>query len=548
MSVRLCADEVQPLLISVTDEGHQYNTCPSPSLPPLHRGGSHNHDIPAVIITDREDDKGDQEATVIDFDPHGDAENPLEWPAPFKWSIVTILTFMAFTVTMTCMSVVPLAADIVQELSGSETPSKSASVLLVTIWELGEAAGPLLIAPLSEMYGRYPVMNVCNILFIAATVMAASSQSVTQFVVARMLTGLVVAGNVLNPAIVGDIFISEQRGSAVSLIYLAPLVGGAVGPLIGSALAQAMGWRQVVWMTAALATVGEVVMFLVFKETYKVSILRKRAEKMMRNGLCENVKTSFDHESDLEVAALMGEPQREKNGGKQTALEKLRDSVLRPAYVLFGSGVLMAMSLFGAVGFTFFYVISTTLAGILEGVYGLSPVAIGSCFASFTVGSTISVFICNHSLDRIYIRMRDTHNGVSKPEFRLPLSIVGAFLLPIAVLLYGWIPQLHLPLTLLLLAVAFLGSALMLAMIPMMTYIVDAFGLYSASALTGVMVTRCMMGTFLPLTTAPLVEVFGYGWGFSVLAGVSFLMAPIPILIMRYGSRWRQFSKYSREQ
>ncbi|KAK4187147.1 major facilitator superfamily domain-containing protein [Podospora australis] len=551
MSVRLCADEVQPLLISVTDEGHQYNTCPSPSLPPLHRCGSRqNHDIPAVMISDHDedDDEHDQDATIIDFDPNGDAENPLEWPTAFKWSIVTILAFMAFTVTMTCMSVVPLATDIVQELSGSDTPSKSASVLLVTIWELGEAAGPLLIAPLSEMYGRYPVMNVCNVLFIAATIMAASSQSVPQFIVARMLTGLAVAGNVLNPAIVGDIFISEQRGSAVSLIYLAPLVGGAVGPLIGSTLAQAMGWRKVVWMTALLATAGEVVMFLVFKETYKVAILRKRAEEMMQRGLCKNVKTLFDHESDMEVAALMGSPRGEKNGCKQSALQKLRDSVLRPAYVLCGSGVLMAMSLFGAVIFTFFYVMSTTFADILQNVYGLSPVAVGSCYASFTIGSTISVFICNHSLDRIYIRMRETHKGVSQPEFRLPLAIVGAFLLPIAVLLYGWIPQLQLPLVLLLLSVSFLGSTLMLAMIPMMTYIVDAFGLYSASALTGVMVTRCLMGTFLPLSTAPLVENFGYGWGFSVLAGLAFLMAPIPILMMRYGSRWRQFSKYSREQ
>jgi len=45
----------------------------------------------------------------------------------------------------------------------------------VTIWELGEAAGPLLIAPLSEMYGQYPVINGANMLFIVATVLAATS-------------------------------------------------------------------------------------------------------------------------------------------------------------------------------------------------------------------------------------------------------------------------------------------------------------------------------------------------------------------------------------
>ncbi|KAK0745557.1 hypothetical protein B0T18DRAFT_409707 [Schizothecium vesticola] len=58
---------------------------------------------------------------------------------------------------------------------GSGSRSHASSVLLVTIWELGEAAGPLLIAPLSEMYGRYPVINGANMLFIVATVLAATS-------------------------------------------------------------------------------------------------------------------------------------------------------------------------------------------------------------------------------------------------------------------------------------------------------------------------------------------------------------------------------------
>lgn len=164
------------------------------------------------------------------------------------------------------------------------------------------------------------------------------------------------------------------------------------------------------------------------------------------------------------------------------------------------------------------------------------------------IGSTVSVLLCNHCLDRIYIRMRHTHKGVGKPEFRLPLTIIGAFALPVAVAAYGWIPEWKLPLLLLLFSVSLLGSCLMLAMIPLMTYIVDAFGIYSASALTGVMVTRCLCGTFLPLTTAPLMERFGYGWAFSILAGGTLMLAPIPILMMRYGSKWRQRSKYSREQ
>jgi len=284
---------------------------------------------------------------------------------------------------MTCMSVVPLANDIVRDLSPPDsTPSKSASVLLVTIWELGEAAGPLLIAPLSEMYGRYPVMNVCNILFASATVLAATSSSVSQFVVARMLTGLVVAVNVLNPAIVGDLFVSEQRGSAVSFIYLAPLLGGALGPLIGSAVAQSYGWRTVIWMCATLAVACEVLFLTFFRETYQVTILRKRAKKLAEHAANSGkvFKTAFDAAEDADRC----------NSAPSGPWTRLRDAVQRPAQVLFGSGVLMAMSLFGSVVFAFFYVESTSLADILQDVYGLSPVAVGSCFASFSK--------CQHAL------------------------------------------------------------------------------------------------------------------------------------------------------
>ena len=119
--------------------------------------------------------------------------------------------------------------------------------------------------------------------------------------------------------------------------------------------------------------------------------------------------------------------------------------------------------------------------------------------------------------------------------------------MPFAVLSYGWIAELKLPLWLLLVSVALLGTTLIICFVPFMAYVVDAFGLYSASAMTGVIVTRCLMGTFLPLTTGPLVGHFGYGWGFTVFAAVSTCLAPIPVLVMRYGPVWRQWSKYTKE-
>ncbi|KAF3059891.1 hypothetical protein GL218_05155 [Daldinia childiae] len=465
---------------------------------------------------------------IVDFHPDGDEENPLEWPQAYKWAIVALLALMAFTVTFTCISVVPVATRIVDDLDHGHS-SKSASVLLVTIWELGEAAGPLLIAPLSEVFGRYPVMNVANVLFITATVLAALSQSTTLFIAARTLTGLAVASNVLNPAIVGDIFISEQRGSAMSLIQLAPLIGGAVGPAISGAIAETMGWRSTMWMCVILAATCEVVFLTCFRETYKVAILRRKAARLRLETGNTALRTVFDAD----------------DGSRS---EKLWGAIIRPFTVLAGSGVLQMLSLFGSITFTYFYILVTTLPDILGTIYGLSPAGAGSALISFSIGSALSVVLCNQTLDRIYIKLRDSHKGVGQPEYRLPLVIVGGFTLPLVAAWYGWSAQLHAPILLLLFSVAIMGLTLMLGFLPLYAYVVDAFGLYAASAMTAVIVTRCLAGTFLPLAAAPLVDRFGYGIGLSILGAASFLLAPIPVLVLRYGSKWRQGSKYSRDE
>ncbi|TGJ85849.1 hypothetical protein E0Z10_g2925 [Xylaria hypoxylon] len=480
-----------------------------------------------LVDTERCDEVSHKD--IVDFDVDGDAENPMEWPAAYKWGIVSLLSFMAFTVTFTCISVVPIASQIVYELDNGRV-SKSSSVLLVTIWELGEAAGPLLIAPLSEVFGRYPVMNGANVLFILATALAALSQSTPLFIGARALTGLSVASNVLGPAIVGDMFVSEQRGSAMSFVALAPLIGGSLGPAIGGAIAEKFGWRWVLWLSVCLALSCELVFFTFFRETYKVAVLRKRAARLRKETGNPKLRTVFDLDD-----------------GKSNA-HKIWECAVRPAIVLSGSSVLQVLSLHGAVSFSYYYVFSTTLPEILQQLYGLSAAASGLAFISFSFGSTISVVIMNLLLDKIYIKLRDQHKGVGAPEFRLPIVIVGAFSLPLTVAAYGWVSQMRLPLPVLLFAVGMLGTALMFVCLPLNAYVIDAFGLYAASGMTALIVARCLMSTVLPLATDPLVTRFGWGLGISVLGGIGFVLTPIPILVFKYGSRWRQLSRYTKDE
>lgn len=268
--------------------------------------------------------------------------------------------------TFTCISVVPVASHIIKDLDHGHG-SKSASVLLVTIWELGEAAGPLLVAPLSEIYGRYPVFNVANGLLICGIAMSALSRSVNLLVFSRFLTGCAVASNVLNPAIIGDLFPSEQRGSAMSVTMLAPLFGGAIGPAIAGALAQSIGWRWIMYMSLMLAIVAELLFLTCLRETYKVVILQKRARKVEREA---DENTLVRTLSRTEVAVWT--------------------SMSRPASVFKSSIILQALSVSGSLAFTFFYIMSVTLPEILQRQYDYPPALIGVSFLSFSRSPVLS--------------------------------------------------------------------------------------------------------------------------------------------------------------
>ena len=155
--------------------------------------------------------------------------------------------------------------------------------------------------------------------------------------------------------------------------------------------------------------------------------------------------------------------------------------------------------------------------------------------------------MCNLFLDRLYNRLRKSHGGTARPEHRLPFLIVGAAFMPITIALYGWIPDSQWPVSLLLLTVAVMGFFLLMISVSLAAYTVDSFGLYSASAMTIVLIARCLGGTLLPLAVPPLIDALGLGNGFLVIAGILLAMIPLPIGVMRYGPRWRQNSVYTRD-
>lgn len=256
--------------------------------------------------------------------------------------------------------VAPIAKEIIEELSPNDS-TKSAKVLLVSIWEIGEAAGPLLIAPLSEYFGRRPVMTICSVVAVAATVISCIAPTANILIFGRLLSGAVVTSNVLNPAIIGDILAPEERGTAMSVMLLAPLVGGTFGPAFAGFAAERWHWRYAMLTCVVFSVIASVTLFLTFKETYGPAILKKAAAK-----------------STAKTQAVVTEAEALENQTSDKA--KLWEAIFRPARVLRSSGILLVLSLHTAVAFSYIYVVAVAVPEIVEGIYGLTPTHTGFIF------------------------------------------------------------------------------------------------------------------------------------------------------------------------
>ena len=129
-----------------------------------------------------------------------------------------------------------------------ETSSTTFATFAVSIFVLGFACGPLILAPLSEIYGRVVIYHVTNLLFLAFTILCALSQNESMLLIFRFLSGFAgVATITIGSGTIADLMPREKRGTAVSIWSVGTILGPMVGPTIGGYVAQVAGWRWMFW-------------------------------------------------------------------------------------------------------------------------------------------------------------------------------------------------------------------------------------------------------------------------------------------------------------
>ena len=129
------------------------------------------------------------------------------------------------------------------------TSSTLFATFCISIFVLGFASGPLLLAPLSELYGRVIVYHITNVLFVGFTIMCALSNNEGTLLAARFLSGFVGVTTITNGSgTIADMMPTEERGRAVAIWSVGTILGPMVGPIIGGHVAGAYGWRWMFWI------------------------------------------------------------------------------------------------------------------------------------------------------------------------------------------------------------------------------------------------------------------------------------------------------------
>ncbi|KAF2810286.1 MFS general substrate transporter [Mytilinidion resinicola] len=460
----------------------------------------------------------ESDPNVVFWDGPDDPENPMNWPNSLKWGNIAILSSITFVTPLASSMFAPGVPEV---MAGFHEKSDLLAAFVVSVFLLGFAFGPLIVAPLSELYGRRWIYHSCNILFIIFTIACGVSSNFNMLVGFRFLQGSVGSAPLtIGGGTIADLMPVEKRGGAMAIWAMGPLIGPVVGPVVGGFLVQAKGWRWVFYLIAILGGTVTILAFVFMRESYAPVILERRAAKLRKETGNPNL--------------------RSKLTSPISPKELFRLSIVRPTKMLLTSPIVFCMSFYSAVAYGILYLLFTTITFVFEEKYHFSSGTVGLTYIATGIGMIIGLAVLGVLSDRV-LKNQKAKGKALKPEDRLPmmLTVPGGICLPVGLFIYGWGTDKHVHWIVPLIGTSFVGIGMLSNFLTIQTYLVDAFTLHAASAMAANTVIRSIFGAILPLAGLSMYNKLGLGWGNSLLGFVALGLIPVPVIFKIYGERIR---------
>jgi DHA1 family bicyclomycin/chloramphenicol resistance-like MFS transporter len=172
---------------------------------------------------------------------------------PPSLALLAAITALAFCALHIVVPALPLLARVFDD-------SPARVQLVLTLYLAGIAGGQLVYGPVSDRFGRRPVLIAGLAMFLVGTLICGFAWSIAALVLGRVLEGCgACAGIVLGRAIIRDVYEREAAARGLALVMMAMTLAPAISPAIGAYLAEWVDWRAIF---ALLGVLGAIVLAL----------------------------------------------------------------------------------------------------------------------------------------------------------------------------------------------------------------------------------------------------------------------------------------------
>src|SRR4030081_2171674 len=144
----------------------------------------------------------------------------------------------------------------------------SIAQMTVSLFMVGLACSQLVMGPLSDRFGRKPVLLLGLGLMVLASIGGWFAPALPQLIAARFLQALGGAtGMVISRAIIRDLYSRDRIGAMLSLVIAVMMIAQMLSPLTGGLIETAFGWRSIFYAITAASLLIAVAIALSRPET-----------------------------------------------------------------------------------------------------------------------------------------------------------------------------------------------------------------------------------------------------------------------------------------
>jgi len=467
----------------------------------------------------------DPEEYTVGFNDEDDPMIPTNWPFMKTIYVCLIIAYHSSCIAWSSSVFSPAILEVASEFH----VGRVVATLGVSLYVLGFATGPVIWAPLSELYGRRPVLILSGLGFTIFQFGVATAKDIQTVMLCRAFGGAIgAAPMVVVPAAFADMFNNEQRGRAITIFVMTVFCVPIVSPVAGSFIVNSyLSWRWTEYISGIMGGLSLILVTFFYKESHHPIILVHKANEIKKKTGNWMIHAAHD-EFTLTIKDIV-----EKN-------------LTRPLYMLISEPIILLISMYNAFVYGILYLMLSAYPVIFAEGYKMNGGVSELPYLGLVVGMIIGG-IFTFYMEGGYLKALKLNNYKPVPEARLPPLFFGAFAFPIGLFWLfwtgNWPNKIHwmAPTS----SGVFTGFGLVTIFNASINYIIDSYLIFAASAMAANTFLRSSFACAFPLFGVQMLHNMGIKWAGLLLALIGVILIPVPFFFYKFGEKIRGKSKFA---